>query len=573
MTAPSHISVSTRHLEPIQTNALSTSFEVQYEKLRLPAAASHSIMAGSTVIHPPSPTPSASSVSGSHSPSSSPHRVRPTGRGKLTILERLMEIAWLPHGVIHYTFPLVLADLLWLREVFPPPPSALLTARHRLEWWSAPNLALKNSDGPSQKAKRQGLGLIEFIGELFKLQMLTERIMHEFVPSVGQCTTDLHSESMIHITVLTFFSSVLHLGAAILPSSYSISARNLQAFPPSLAFWHSMTVSYTLTFAIFATTTLNHTRTSASDEKNDKKLNTADGEKGEEENEFSSKAQVMTLMTTDVDRVTEFSYHLFALADSPIKIVLETTLLYSMLGVSSFIGLAVICLFLLLNHLAGKVGISTQDNLIKARGERVSLINEILGGICMLKRSFEKRVMTIRERELKYQKLNYRIEVMFAAICFFLALRGLASADIVSLYRIHICIYYLHGTQAKPGIVFNEMRFAIVFNEMRFAINALPETFINLLQVHVSLKRIGKYLQLTEVAPVPPLSAAPAINTIAVQSTNITWPHDRSADSSAASTPWHNSEKLSDQITVLVAISLLYQHDVIGRYRACRIPP
>ncbi|KAJ7146972.1 armadillo-type protein [Mycena epipterygia] len=33
----------------------------------------------------------------------------------------------------------------------------------------------------AQKAKRQGLGLIKFIGELFKVQMLTERIMHECV--------------------------------------------------------------------------------------------------------------------------------------------------------------------------------------------------------------------------------------------------------------------------------------------------------------------------------------------------------------------------------------------------------
>ena len=32
-----------------------------------------------------------------------------------------------------------------------------------------------------QKAKRQGLGLIKFIGELFKLQMLTERAMHECI--------------------------------------------------------------------------------------------------------------------------------------------------------------------------------------------------------------------------------------------------------------------------------------------------------------------------------------------------------------------------------------------------------
>ena len=30
-------------------------------------------------------------------------------------------------------------------------------------------------------------------------------------------------------------------------------------------------------------------------------------------NEFSSKAQIMTLMTTDVDRVSDFSWHLFAL--------------------------------------------------------------------------------------------------------------------------------------------------------------------------------------------------------------------------------------------------------------------
>jgi len=33
----------------------------------------------------------------------------------------------------------------------------------------------------AQKAKRQGLGLIKFIGELFKLQILTERIMHECI--------------------------------------------------------------------------------------------------------------------------------------------------------------------------------------------------------------------------------------------------------------------------------------------------------------------------------------------------------------------------------------------------------
>jgi hypothetical protein len=36
-------------------------------------------------------------------------------------------------------------------------------------------------------------------------------------------------------------------------------------------------------------------------------------ENKEDEDDFSSKAQIMTLMTTDVDRVSEFSWHIFSL--------------------------------------------------------------------------------------------------------------------------------------------------------------------------------------------------------------------------------------------------------------------
>jgi hypothetical protein len=59
-----------------------------------------------------------------------------------------------------------------------------------------------------------------------------------------------------------------------------------------------------------------------------------------EEEEFSSKAQVMTLMTTDVDRVSDFAWHLFSLVDSPIEIIIGGYFLYALLGVSAFWGLA-----------------------------------------------------------------------------------------------------------------------------------------------------------------------------------------------------------------------------------------
>ncbi|ORX86388.1 ARM repeat-containing protein, partial [Basidiobolus meristosporus CBS 931.73] len=44
-----------------------------------------------------------------------------------------------------------------------------------------PNALLTDEYYIAAKAKRRGLGLMAFIGELFKLQMLTERIMHECI--------------------------------------------------------------------------------------------------------------------------------------------------------------------------------------------------------------------------------------------------------------------------------------------------------------------------------------------------------------------------------------------------------
>ena len=50
---------------------------------------------------------------------------------------------------------------------------------------------------------------------------------------------------------------------------------------------------------------------SNSESKDDDKKD--DDKKNDDENDFSSKAQVMTLMTTDVDRVSDFSWHIFSL--------------------------------------------------------------------------------------------------------------------------------------------------------------------------------------------------------------------------------------------------------------------
>ncbi|CAE6501788.1 unnamed protein product [Rhizoctonia solani] len=262
------------------------------------------------------------------------------------------------------------------------------------------------------------------------------------------------------------------------------------------------------------------------------------------EDDFSSKAQVHTLMTTDVDRVSEFSWHFFSLVDAPIEIVIGTFFLYNLLGVSCFFGLAVTCLFLPMNHLASKVVIDAQDNLMKARDERVALMNEasilatlyphtsvltvacvyqVLGAMRMLKfmaweRSFEARVLKIRERELTHQKRNYLIELV----------------TLVSFFHFAV----IRQQPLTPSIAFTSLT---VFNEMRFALNTLPETFINILQSLVSLRRIEKYLSATEIADIRSIQDTQLEDSIRLVSATISWPQTRfgggSSAPSVASTP------------------------------------
>ncbi|EIN08192.1 multidrug resistance-associated ABC transporter [Punctularia strigosozonata HHB-11173 SS5] len=305
----------------------------------------------------------------------------------------------------------------------------------------------------------------------------------------------------------------------------------------------------------------------------------------DDESEFSSKAQVMTLMTTDVDRVSEFAWHLFSLVDAPIEIVIGSLFLYKLLGVSCFIGLAVTCLFLPLNHFAGKIVVKAQDNLMSARDERVALMNEILGAIRMLKfmaweRSFEKRVLEVRDKELRWQRLNYTIESLWNAI-------WNGSPLLVTLVSFwHFTV--VRGEILTPSIAFPA---SAVFSEMKFALNALPETLINMLQSLVSLRRIEKYLNGVEVTAVPPLDQQP--NKIAFQNATVTWPQERggSAAPSAASTPRHKfllmdltldfpigelsliCGKLGSGKTLLL-LSLLGEVDILAGQVVCpRSPP
>ncbi|WWC65828.1 uncharacterized protein I303_108450 [Kwoniella dejecticola CBS 10117] len=257
----------------------------------------------------------------------------------------------------------------------------------------------------------------------------------------------------------------------------------------------------------------------------DQKRKEAGGEEDNEDEEaVSSKTQIMTLFTVDVDRVTDFVFHLFAVVDSPLELLVASVFVYKLLGTSALYGLLTAILSLPLNHFASKIVVRAQENLMKTRDQRTALMNEILQGIRMLKfmaweRSFESRIQMIRKNELSWQARNYQIEVAFNCIW------ALTPVLVTVVSFLHYTL--VRGQRLTPSTAFTSVA---VFAELRYALNALPETFIQALQGFVSCRRIEKYLSLAEVAPIEENDGS---GDILLSSATYTWPRDDSATSTA----------------------------------------
>ncbi|KAK7042717.1 ATP-dependent bile acid permease [Favolaschia claudopus] len=246
-----------------------------------------------------------------------------------------------------------------------------------------------------------------------------------------------------------------------------------------------------------------------------------------EESATRSKAQVMTLMTTDVDRVASLADHIFSFVDAPIEIAIATAFLYNMLGVSCLFGLGAVLLFLPLNHFAGKSVSKYQSNLMKSRDERMGLMNEVLGAIRMLKymgweRSFMERIMKIRLDELKYQRLSFILQTLLTGLWALMPI----LVTLVSFYHFAV----IRGETLTPSIAFT----SVLFNALRFALSSIPQTIITFLQSLVSLKRIEKYL--FDTSEVDLTVASAVARDIAFHGCDVTWPQQEKASDSNSST-------------------------------------
>ncbi|KAI7904063.1 P-loop containing nucleoside triphosphate hydrolase protein [Cokeromyces recurvatus] len=214
------------------------------------------------------------------------------------------------------------------------------------------------------------------------------------------------------------------------------------------------------------------------------------------EDASSSTGMIVNLMSTDSNRISEFSVWWFSVISAPVELVVGIYFLYKLLGKSCFLGLLAMIVVLPINHYNAKIFAKTQDKLMESRDKRVSLMNEVLQGIRQIKffaweTNWEKRIMEAREVELHHLGITYLSDVLFT----FLWQGSPILVTLVSFWS----FTKLEGQQLTAPIAFTAIT---VFNELRFALNILPEVFIEWLQALISIRRIDAYLNEDEVEPV-----------------------------------------------------------------------
>jgi len=204
--------------------------------------------------------------------------------------------------------------------------------------------------------------------------------------------------------------------------------------------------------------------------------------------------QIINFMSTDVDRVVNFSPSLHAAWSLPFQFIVTLILLYQQVGISFLTGLVFTLLIIPVNKcIANRIG-SLSTSMMSAKDDRVNLMSELLGGVRVIKyfnwtKFFTKKVNERRKRELKYLQGRKYLD----AACVYLW-----ATTPVLISVLTFVTYVLLGNQLTAAKVFTSLA---LFSMLTGPLNAFPWVLNGLIESFVSLRRLDEFMALEEFNP------------------------------------------------------------------------
>lgn len=208
----------------------------------------------------------------------------------------------------------------------------------------------------------------------------------------------------------------------------------------------------------------------------------------------STVGEIVNLMSVDVQRFMDLLPYLNMLWSAPFQIALCTYFMYQELGAAIFAGVAIMIIAIPFNGWIAGVSRKYQLAQMKSKDKRVKLMNEILGGIKVLKLygwepSFIDQVLDIRGDEIKVLKkaawLNAFMSFFWTSVPFLVALASFATY-----------VFMDGGNELDAQKAFVTLSY---LNIMRMPMAVLPFMIVAVVQANVSIKRVNKFMNNDEL--------------------------------------------------------------------------
>ncbi|NXK48651.1 MRP3 protein, partial [Chauna torquata] len=210
----------------------------------------------------------------------------------------------------------------------------------------------------------------------------------------------------------------------------------------------------------------------------------------------STVGEVVNLMSVDAQRFMDLVTFLNMLWSAPLQIFLALYFLWQALGPSVLAGVAVMVLLIPFNSAIAMKTRAFQVEQMQYKDARIKLMNEILGGIKVLKLyawepSFSEKVLEIRKNELRVLKKSAYLNSLST------------FAWISAPFLVALMTFTVYVLVDEKNILDAEKAFVSLslFNILKFPLNILPQVISNIAQTSVSLKRIQQFLSHDELDP------------------------------------------------------------------------
>ncbi|CAG7947934.1 unnamed protein product [Penicillium salamii] len=259
--------------------------------------------------------------------------------------------------------------------------------------------------------------------------------------------------------------------------------------------------------------------------------------KPESKNEDTTQANVGTiinLMAIDSFKVSEVGAYLhFLWASVPVQLIMAVTLLYHIMGFSSFAGIALMALMLPINLFIARQFNKVQNQILKGTDARIHATNEVLQNIRIIKYfAWEQRFQDIvnekRKTELKALRNRYILWSSAATIWY--------GTPILITFMSFFLYTVVEKKQLTPSIAFPALS---MFSLLRVPLDQLADMVAHVQECKVSLDRVDKYLNEEETGKYDQLRDSTTAGTpakIGLENATLSWSNSKVQAKDTAST-------------------------------------